>query len=103
MKACSSNHPLLTRFTCTAVALVLALCFVPADLRCQTPAQKGFDAIHQMSSSFENLVKRVSPAVVEVLVSGYGSPNEDDKGARPQLAANAAWAPASLLIRTAIL
>ncbi|MGA8596491.1 MAG: trypsin-like peptidase domain-containing protein [Bryobacteraceae bacterium] len=33
-----------------------------------------------MSSSFENLVKRVSPAVVEVLVSGYGSPNEDDKG-----------------------
>ncbi len=32
-----------------------------------------------MSSSFETLVKRVSPAVVEVLVAGYGSPDEDDK------------------------
>jgi serine protease Do len=35
-----------------------------------------------MSSSFESLVTRVSPAVVEVLVTGYGAPEEeeDDRG-----------------------
>jgi len=32
-----------------------------------------------MSKSFENLVRRVSPAVVEVLVTGYGTGEEDDQ------------------------
>ena len=35
--------------------------------------------MREMSSSFEALVKRVSPAVVEVLVTGYGSEEEDDE------------------------
>jgi serine protease Do len=32
-----------------------------------------------MSESFENLVRRVSPAVVEVLVTGIGTGDEDDQ------------------------
>jgi len=36
------------------------------------------DAIHQLNISVQDLVKRVSPAVVEVLVTGYGSPDEGD-------------------------
>ena len=32
-----------------------------------------------MSKSFENLVRKVSPAVVEVLVTGYGTGEEDDQ------------------------
>lgn len=49
------------------------------------PAQAGVDVIHTMSAAFESLVKRVSPAVVEVLVTGYGSGDEDDddKGPSP--------------------
>jgi serine protease Do len=42
------------------------------------PAKAGVDVIHEMSAAFESLVKRVSPAVVEVLVTGYGSGEEDD-------------------------
>lgn len=36
-----------------------------------------------MSGAFETLVKRVSPAVVEVLVTGYGTEEEDDKESSP--------------------
>ena len=34
-----------------------------------------------MSRSFENLVRRVSPAVVEVLVTGYGAADEEEQQA----------------------
>ena len=47
----------------------------------QTPSaepDKSAEVLHQMNGSFESLVKRVSPAVVEVLVTGFGSPDEDD-------------------------
>jgi hypothetical protein len=40
------------------------------------PAQKDSDVMLQMSRSFQDLAKRVSPAVVEVLVTGYGSPSD---------------------------
>jgi serine protease Do len=38
----------------------------------------GTEAVHELSRNFEGLVKRVSPAVVEVLVTGYGTEDEDD-------------------------
>jgi serine protease Do len=50
------------------------------------PAKSGVDIIHEMSAAFELLVRRVSPAVVEVLVTGYGTDDEDeedDKGPSP--------------------
>jgi serine protease Do len=51
----------------------------------QVPAQtqvvpdKGPQAVHELSRNFEGLVKHVSPAVVEVLVTGYGTADEDDE------------------------
>jgi serine protease Do len=50
-----------------------------------TPAKAGVDVIHEMSAAFESLVKHVSPAVVEVLVTGYGTDeeDEDEKGPSP--------------------
>lgn len=51
--------------------------------RAQTPpAKAGVDVIHEMSAAFEALVRRASPAVVEVLVTGYGTEedDEDEKG-----------------------
>jgi serine protease Do len=47
-----------------------------------TPAKSKTDAIHELSEAFETLVKRVSPAVVEVLVTGYGTGDEDDETAQ---------------------
>jgi serine protease Do len=57
---------------------------LPLAARSQTtPPRPGSDAIHAMSDSFEALVRRVSPAVVEVLVTGFGTDEEDtdDKAA----------------------
>ena len=42
------------------------------------PAKAGTDVIREMSAAFESLVRRVSPAVVEVLVTGYGTGDEDE-------------------------
>jgi serine protease Do len=70
------------RFAFTPIALLgvlFALAGVPA--LAQTPATEGdksAEVLHQMNSSFESLVKRVSPAVVEVLVTGFGTPEEED-------------------------
>ena len=64
---------ILTR---VAVALVVAASVSAAPSRAQSAASA--DLMHQMSASFENLVKRVSPAVVEVQVTGYGSTDDDD-------------------------
>jgi serine protease Do len=64
----------------------LSLSVLAGRANSQTPpAQAGVDVIHTMSAAFESLVKRVSPAVVEVLVTGYGSGDEDDddKGPSP--------------------
>jgi serine protease Do len=56
----------------------IALPVVAAAQAQSAPAKAGVDVIHEMSAAFESLVKRVSPAVVEVLVTGYGTDEEDD-------------------------
>ena len=38
------------------------------------------DALHQLNDSIEALVQRVSPSVVQVLVSGYSSTEDNDQG-----------------------
>lgn len=66
--------------------LVLAIAVIASVVPCShaqaqpqsAPARAGVDVIHDMNAAFESLVKRVSPAVVEVLVTGYGSGDEED-------------------------
>jgi hypothetical protein len=75
------QHP-LTRCCGRALALVAAACFFSAAVRGQsTGAEQNSDAVHQMSTSFQALAKRVSPAIVEIMVTGYGSPNDEDSTA----------------------
>jgi serine protease Do len=65
-----------------ALASLLIAAAVPATARGQAAVpEKKSDAIHEMSANFENLAKRVSPAIVEVMVTGYGAANEDDENA----------------------
>lgn len=64
--------------------LIAAFVVLPVPLFSQdTSAKSKSDAIHEMSAAFEGLVRRVSPAVVEVLVTGYGTGEEDDEPAAP--------------------
>src|SRR5215471_3524645 len=69
--------------TCRSLVFLLSLLsLVAQSARAQsTAAEKDAEILRQMSGSFESLVSRVSPAVVEVLVIGYGShEEEDDRG-----------------------
>jgi serine protease Do len=63
------------------MGLLLAACAVPSVARGQAAgAPKAPGTMRELSNSFQELVKRVSPSVVEVLVTGYGSAaDEDDK------------------------
>ena len=54
---------------------------VPAARAQAAPAENKSDAMHEMSTAFQDLAKRVSPAIVEVMVTGYGSADEDDPSA----------------------
>ncbi len=57
-----------------ALGGLLALCcFSANDSQAQSAQEnKSPDALHQLSSSVEELVKRVSPSVVQVLATGFG-------------------------------
>jgi serine protease Do len=50
----------------------------------QTPqSQQGArpsDALHQLNDAVEALVQRVSPSVVQIMVTGYGSTQENERG-----------------------
>jgi serine protease Do len=69
-----------------ALGCLLALCsFSAKDAQAQSAQRnQSADALHQLSSSVEELVKRVSPSVVQVLVTGLG-PTEEGAGSEAAL------------------
>ena len=50
-------------------------CLAQSDVNNHSP-----DALHQLSASVEELVRRVSPSVVQVLATGLGATQEGDSG-----------------------
>src|ERR1700688_4072910 len=64
-----------------AAILTLAGAFFPQGAEGQTtrPARVP-DAFHQLNDSVEALVQRVSPSVVQILVSGYSSTEDTGQG-----------------------
>jgi len=61
--------------------LGIASLLSPGSVAAQT-SQKApvSDALHQLNASIEGLVQRVSPAVVQIIVTGYGSTEQSDRG-----------------------
>jgi len=83
-----TKKPSLTRLFSIALLpklmAIALLTVLTAQVQAQdaTPApEKPADVMHQMSSSFENLARRVSPSVVEVMVTGFGSASDEDETA----------------------
>ncbi|HXN64967.1 MAG TPA: trypsin-like peptidase domain-containing protein [Candidatus Acidoferrales bacterium] len=44
----------------------------------QSAQPRGSDPLHQLNESIETLVARISPSVVQILVSGYGAVEQND-------------------------
>jgi serine protease Do len=72
---------LFGRFVGTAgfktVAAISAVCMVSLSLAAQSKTSATKSSILELDRTFQELAKRVSPAVVEVQVTGYGSSEED--------------------------
>jgi serine protease Do len=71
------------RLTSLAVLFLLVSAMCPSLSRAQAPASSAIperrtETAQELSRNFESLAKRVSPAVVKVIVAGYGSVEEGD-------------------------
>jgi len=61
--------------------LIVAGVFLAPGVQGQTPQSARVpDALHQLNDSVEALVQRISPSVVQILVSGYSSTEDTDRG-----------------------
>ncbi len=58
--------------------LVLAL-FLTGACSAQTAQTRRSDPLHQLNESIETLVARISPSVVQILVSGYGAIEQSEQ------------------------
>jgi serine protease Do len=67
------RHQQITLFLCGAYFLFAAV--LPAQTATK---DSSLDPLHQMSNTIEALVRRVSPSVVQILVTGYGPLDEGD-------------------------
>ncbi len=66
---------------CIAAILIAVVTSSAPGAEAQTPQSARVpDALHQLNDSVEALVQRVSPSVVQVLVSGYTSTADNDAG-----------------------
>jgi serine protease Do len=64
-----------------AIALIVAGAFIAPRAEGQaSPSAHVPDALHQLNDSVEALVQRVSPSVVQVVVSGYSSTEDTEQG-----------------------
>jgi serine protease Do len=69
-----------------SILILLGFLAVPSSRAQTSPAPRvpdGFrqnDALHQLNESVEALVQRVSPSVVQILVSGYTSTEDNEQG-----------------------
>ncbi len=71
-------NPCLHRGVAIFLIAGISILFSPSPSAAQTSVASKLDPLHQMNDSFETLVRRISPAVVEVLVTGLGSDDDDD-------------------------
>ena len=65
-----------TRYICIAVLCLFPVTGAPA----QTPASAP-PALADLSRSLQDLAGKVSPSVVQIFVTGYASPDEEDRAA----------------------
>jgi serine protease Do len=61
-----------------ALAMFFLLCAFPT--RGQSKDRSGGDALHKLNESVDALIKRVSPSIVQILVTGYGPLEEGEHG-----------------------
>jgi serine protease Do len=67
-------------YSCLLLALVFGLSSWPSATAQTREGARPADVLHQLNDSIEDLVQRVSPTVVQILVIGYGAAEETERG-----------------------
>jgi serine protease Do len=64
------------------ILALLSLTFLLSSqaVKAQTPEKTSTDFLHQLNSSIESLVEHVSPSVVQIVVTGYRSTEQNSGG-----------------------
>ena len=75
-----ASKRLLGRARIIVILTIAGICAVPTVKGQAPPVARVPDALHQLNDSVEALVQRVSPSVVQVLVSGYATTADNDAG-----------------------
>ena len=67
----------------TPTLLTAALLLIPATAAAQgaQPRSSPSRGLTELSQSLQDLAERVSPSVVQIFVTGYAEPDEDDQAA----------------------
>jgi serine protease Do len=68
---------------CLGIFISGAALILSADASAQAPADAPpahSDLLHQLNDSIESVVQRVSPAIVQIQVTGYGAAEEPERG-----------------------
>jgi serine protease Do len=71
-----TGYNLLMHLRVGVITLLSAFCLLPAEGRTQPTRAPG---LTELSRSFENLAQRVSPSVVQIFVTGYALPDDNER------------------------
>ncbi|MGD0907720.1 MAG: trypsin-like peptidase domain-containing protein [Candidatus Acidiferrales bacterium] len=74
------SGPLHNRSSIVIALIVMGIFWTPSGNAQTSQSAHTADALHQLNDSVEALVRRVSPSVVQIVVSGYGSTENESQG-----------------------
>ncbi len=74
-----SGGPCFSRYLAILLVSALSL-FLSSPSLCGQSKGAATDELHKLNESASALIKRVSPSVVQILVTGYGPLEEGEKG-----------------------
>jgi serine protease Do len=66
--------------SCLLLFAIFGLWSLPCATAQTKEAPRSADVLHQLNEAVEDLVQRVSPTVVQILVTGYGAAEETERG-----------------------
>jgi serine protease Do len=64
---------------CVAACVAGSTLAYATPARAQSPDDSSTDTLHKLNESVDSLIKKVSPSVVQILVTGYGPLEEGDR------------------------
>ena len=78
----STLHHLKTslRFSALRALVTAGLMLAWSGSACAQTADAAGDTLHKLNQSVDALIKKVSPSVVQILVTGYGPLEEGERG-----------------------